>query len=49
VNPPFLSRKQTPEYRLEAGDIASQKEVHNSTIDEKSNVDKFLGGTNPKF
>jgi hypothetical protein len=39
MDPPLSSRKQTPEYRMYTSDIASQKEVQNSTIGRKSDTD----------
>jgi hypothetical protein len=41
VDPPLLSRKQTPGYGMEISDIASQKEVQNSTIGEVNDVEAF--------
>jgi hypothetical protein len=45
VDPPLHSRKQTPEYGIKTPDITSQKEVQNSTIGRKSDVDTFFGCT----
>jgi hypothetical protein len=49
MDPPLCSKKQTPEYGKEASSIAHQKEVQNSTISRKSDVDNYLGCTGSSF
>jgi hypothetical protein len=45
MGPPLCSRKQTPEYGMETSSITCQKEVQNSTIGRKRDVDIcFWGG-----
>jgi hypothetical protein len=49
MDPPLCSRKQTPYYGVEVSDTAIEKEVQNSTIGRKSNVDTLLGSTRASF
>jgi hypothetical protein len=43
MDPPLCSRKRIPECGLETFDIPQSKEVQNSTIGGKSDVDKPKG------
>jgi hypothetical protein len=38
----LCSRKQMPEYGMETSNIASQKDIQNSTISRESDVDTFF-------
>jgi hypothetical protein len=43
MDPPLCSRKKTTECGMSTSNITSQKEVQNSTVSRKINIDTFLG------
>jgi hypothetical protein len=49
MDQPLSSRKQTPHYGMEISDTASQKEVQNSSIGGKIDVDILLGCARASF
>jgi hypothetical protein len=49
VDPLLPSRKQAPEYGMETSDIVSQKEIQNSIIGGKNDVETSLGCTRANF